>query len=163
MDCEAGERSLSPQPVIAEELSTRLKSLYTSSANKKQCLFIVVWEPGAVHLVTDLTLLLRVLGNLITNAIEASEAGARVTVTVQPKEHETAFLIHNEGVIPELTAAQLFKTRLSTKGPGRGLGMYSVQVFGEQYLGGHVDFESSREDGTVFRFTLPNTPPSRAS
>jgi signal transduction histidine kinase len=38
--------------------------------------------------------------------------------------------------------------------------MYSVQVFGEQYLGGRVDFETSRERGTVFRFVVPNLPPT---
>jgi sensor histidine kinase regulating citrate/malate metabolism len=80
-------------------------------------------------------------------------------VTFRPTETETEFVVHNVGTIPQNAADQLFKRRFSTKGRSRGLGIYAVQVFGEQYLGGHVEFESSLERGTLFRFTLPNQPP----
>jgi hypothetical protein len=32
-----------------------------------------------------------------------------------------------------------------------------MKLFGEQYLGGRVDFSTSSSDGTVFRFILPLT------
>jgi sensor histidine kinase regulating citrate/malate metabolism len=45
---------------------------------------------------------------------------------------------------------QLFQRSFSTKGTGRGIGTYSMKLFGEKYLEGRVDFESTRENGTTF-------------
>mgnify|MGYP006293419399 CR=1 len=37
----------------------------------------------------------------------------------------------------------LFKRSFSTKGVGRGIGTYSMKLFGEKYLKGKVDFKNS--------------------
>ena len=41
------------------------------------------------------------------------------------------------------------------RGDGRGLGTYSMKMFGEKVLKGRVSFSSSPEEGTIFRFSLP--------
>ncbi|MDR3555950.1 MAG: ATP-binding protein [Syntrophobacteraceae bacterium] len=53
-----------------------------------------------------------------------------------------------------LRALCLCGERLPKSGPGRGLGAYSMKLFGEDILGGKVGFTSSEVDGTVFRFSL---------
>jgi signal transduction histidine kinase len=156
--CESGEMKLSPQRITSDVLVADLHAWFDKGASEAQCEFVIKPVHVALNLVTDMPLLMRVLGNLIKNAIEASEPGRAVTLAILARDDSTTFSVHNAGVIPELVAAQLFKSRLSTKGRGRGLGMYAVQVFGEQLLGGHVEFESTNELGTVFRFTLPNAP-----
>ena len=51
---------------------------------------------------------------------------------------------------------RIFQRYYSTKGePGRGLGTYSMKLFGEQYLGGEVRFDTSESEGTVFSLRLP--------
>jgi sensor histidine kinase regulating citrate/malate metabolism len=56
-------------------------------------------------------------------------------------------------VLPEI-ANRIFQRNFSTKAQaGRGVGTYSMKLFGEKILGGKVSFTSSREDGTVFKFT----------
>lgn len=156
LQCESGELKLAPQPVAVDVLTADLKAWFEPIAAARQCHFLIDCKTGALKLVTDIPLLVRVLGNLVSNAIEASAPGATVTLTLCPEELQTVFTVHNPGFIPKDAASQLFKSRFSTKGAGRGLGMYSVQVFGEQYLGGHVDFETSMDQGTVFRFAIPN-------
>lgn len=71
----------------------------------------------------------------------------------------TVFRVHNEGEIPAEVATQIFQRSFSTKAQaGRGIGTYSMKLFGERYLGGQVDFRSSAEDGTVFYIRLPASP-----
>ena len=53
---------------------------------------------------TDEVLLGRVLGNLIKNALEASEPGQTVTLTFEHRRHPL-FSIHNDTIIPEACAA----------------------------------------------------------
>jgi len=51
----------------------------------------------------------------------------------------------------------LFQRSFSSKGSGRGLGTYSMKLFGEKYLDGEVSFESDRIKGTTFTISLPLT------
>jgi signal transduction histidine kinase len=139
-------------------LVTDLKNWFNGMAADKRCEFVVECEATALNLVVDAALLIRVLGNLIKNAIEASKPGSTVTLTIGSEQDRTVFALHNPGVIAPSVAKQLFKSRFTTKGPGRGIGMYTVQVLGEHLLGGRVAFESTEASGTVFRFTLPNAP-----
>jgi sensor histidine kinase regulating citrate/malate metabolism len=54
---------------------------------------------------------------------------------------------------------QIFQRSFSTKGEnGRGIGAYSVKLFGEGYLKGKVAFSSSDPEGTVFSLSLPDSP-----
>jgi nitrogen fixation/metabolism regulation signal transduction histidine kinase len=158
LQCESGEFHPSLRDLPIETLITDLKDLFDPLATARNCQFIVNHANSPCTLRTDRTLLLRVLGNLVKNAFEASPIGKNVTVTIRSLDEQTEFIVHNIGTIPERAAKQLFKRRFSTKGQSRGLGIYAVQVFGEQYLGGHVEFESAEETGTFFRFNLPNQP-----
>ena len=95
------------------------------------------------------------LGNLLKNALEASSAGETVTVGVMPEDDRVAFWVHNAAHMPRDVQLQVFKRSFSTKGSGRGIGTYSIRLFVTRYLHGSVDFESSEENGTIFRVRLP--------
>ena len=45
-----------------------------------------------------------------------------------------------------------FSTKADT---GRGIGTYSMRLFGQRYLGGRVDFTSEEPEGTTFTVILP--------
>ena len=112
---------------------------------------------------TDPTLLGRVVGNLIKNALEASRAGGTVAIRAENLSSQTVISVHNFGVIPREVQLQLFQRSFSTKGgQGRGVGTYSVRLFTEQYLGGEVKFESTDEVGTSFTLVVPNRLPRSA-
>jgi signal transduction histidine kinase len=108
-----------------------------------------------IVLFSDQTLLRRVLGNMIKNALEASPAGETVTLGCQAHNERVMFWVHNSGVILPEARLQIFQRSYSTKGAGRGLGTYSIKLLGERYLRGKVSFTSSSARGTVFKIDLP--------
>lgn len=105
---------------------------------------------------TDSSLLLRVLTNMLTNAFEASTNGDEVKLWVEQGAGCLTFCVWNRQQIAEEVGRRIFQRNFSTKeGAGRGLGTYSMKFFGEQILGGKVNFESSVAGGTTFRFAVP--------
>jgi len=107
-------------------------------------------------LATDPTLVHRILCNMGVNALEASPRGATITLGFRRGGEGHRFFVHNPGVIPDRVALQIFQRSFSTKAKaGRGLGTYAMRIFGENALGGKVDFTSTPEGGTEFYLLLP--------
>ena len=107
-------------------------------------------------MVTDSSLLWRILHNMVLNALEASHGGKPVKVWYDREGAELSFKVWNEGVIAPRVANRIFERNFSTKqGDGRGLGTFSMKYFGESILGGRVAFTSEPSLGTTFSFTAP--------
>lgn len=105
---------------------------------------------------TDFSLLLRVLGNMIVNALEATAAGGMVKIGYERSPETLIFEVWNREVIPADVAKKIFQRNFSTKGDmGRGLGTYSMKLFGEELLKGEVGFTSTPAEGTTFYCRLP--------
>jgi K+-sensing histidine kinase KdpD len=118
--------------------------------------FVVRFSAEASPPVSDQALVLRILTNMVMNALEASVAGGTVAVHYEVLAGAPTFTVHNPGVISRDIAARIFQRSFSTKSePGHGLGTYSMRLMAERYLGGRVSFTSSAEHGTVFALTLP--------
>lgn len=107
------------------------------------------------ELVSDETLLNRILLNMLTNALEASEVGDRVTAGVNLKDGQAVFWVHNNQVISEEYRHKIFIRSFTTKKRGSGLGTHSIKTLTERYLKGEASFETSKEKGTVFSIKLP--------
>lgn len=112
-------------------------------------------ESAAINFASDPTLLTRVLGNMVKNAIEASAPGDMVTMGCREESDHIVFWVHNPTYMPENVRLQVFNRSFSTKGAGRGLGTYSIKYLTEKYLGGHVTFTSTEADGTTFEARYP--------
>ena len=93
---------------------------------------------------------------MIINALEASDEEGVVQVYIKHEDPVLAFYVQNSQVIPEDIGRRIFQRNFSTKvESGRGIGTFSMKLFGEKFLGGQVSFTSSKEEGTIFRFSLP--------
>lgn len=116
-------------------------------------------DPGSqdVVMASDRVLLLRVLCNLVKNALEACRADETITAGCADKDGQVEFWVHNPGAMPREVQLQVFQRSFSTKGQGRGLGTYSIKLLTERYLGGEVSFTTSLEAGTTFRARYPRT------
>jgi hypothetical protein len=113
-------------------------------------------DAPAVDIKTDYSVVLRILSNMISNALDATPEGGQAELFVEHDEKVVRFCVWNSGHIDDSIRKRIFQRNFSTKeGVGRGLGTYSMKYFGEEVLGGRVDYISSREEGTVFRFELP--------
>jgi signal transduction histidine kinase len=104
---------------------------------------------------SDASVIRRIISCMALNALEATAVGGAVTITAHAEDSHVVIEVHNAGEIAAETQLQLFKRSFSIKSStGRGLGTYSMKLFGERYLNGKVSFRSNREEGTVFSFSL---------
>ncbi|MFA5138717.1 MAG: ATP-binding protein [Elusimicrobiota bacterium] len=154
-DLTAAERGeLVPKPVriASKEFLEDLAGLYRSHeiARGKS----IGLDPGSedVQFSTDRTLLSRVLGNMLKNALEASPA---VKAGCRKDGDGLVFWVNNPAVMSEESKLQVFMRSYSTKGADRGLGTYSMKLITERYLKGRVTFESTAEKGTTFFARIP--------
>lgn len=151
---ENGELQIAYAPVEAAALLHTVVMLYGSHPAAMQRT-IKMGEVETVHFSSDPTLVRRVLGNLVKNALEASAPGETVTVGCRAEAGGVRFMVHNTAVMPDSVRLQVFQRSFSTKGSGRGLGTYSVKLLTERYLQGRVTFSSCSGQGTVFHVWLP--------
>lgn len=120
----------------------------------------IVLDPGvpADSIVTDQSLLMRVVGNMIKNALEAEPVGGGIGVGAEKVEGgRFALWVRNPAVMPRRVQLQIFQRSFSTKGEGRGLGTYSIKLLTERFLGGKASFTSREGAGTEFRVTIPGS------
>ena len=111
------------------------------------------------NITTDITLLLRVLQNMVINALEAAESGQVVEIWTEVTNSSITFFVWNQQFIPPDIALRIFQRNYTTKGgDGRGLGTYVMKLLGETYLNGKVGFSSQPESGTTFHVWLPVNP-----
>ena len=152
---ETDQLKLNRKRVDSLELLQQLFRCYNRPELLGQRWLEVAPESASVEFWSDETLMVRVLANMIKNAIEASPEGATVALGCRGEAGRVLFWTHNYGSMPEEVQAQVFQRSFSTKGTGRGLGTYSMKYFTEKYLGGKISFTSTEAEGTTFTAVYP--------
>jgi signal transduction histidine kinase len=103
----------------------------------------------------DLFALGRVFRNLITNAIQATQPGGRVTVTTSREDGSIVVNVADTGSgIPPERLAAIFDDFVTTKRRGLGLGLAISKRIVEQ-LDGTIAVESEVGRGTAFTVRFP--------
>lgn len=155
LEAESGE--LQPQTMEISALETLRQCLLLYTRNKSTHGRRLGLSPDARDAVveTDPVLLRRILINMIKNGLEATPEGGRVDARCAPLDDAVVFSVSNPGFIPEPVQLGIFQRTFSTKGPGRGVGTYSMKLFAESYLNGTVRFTTSPSAGTTFTLSLP--------
>ena len=124
---------------------------------------IVLCNPvGQVDGRWDANGVLRVLDNLVGNAIKYGSEKSPITVSLKCQGDKAGFTVHNQGEpVPPDEQAGLFEpyyrapSALEGGQKGWGLGLSLVKEIVESH-GGQVWLQSSRRDGTTFHVELPN-------
>ncbi len=101
--------------------------------------------------------LLSVLGNLVTNGLQASEEGASVTLRAEQAGDRVSFLVTDRGGgIPASVVSRLGEPFVTTKAPGAGmgLGLFLARTFAEA-CGGQLQLLETSPTGTTLRVELP--------
>ena len=124
----------------------------------KHVLFKTELAASGAMLEVDPLRVRQMVHNLVKNALEATPHGEEVRLACTRGWSSIIFSVHNPGCIPRSVQLQIFQRSFSTKGKGRGIGTYSMKLFGERYLQGRVWFFSSEEKGTTFYLSLPLSP-----
>lgn len=153
---EDGNLQLNIREISLNEIIEIAFKLYERSDHAKYKVFTLQLPEDDIKVKSDKTLLIRCIGNLIKNALEASGPNEPVKVYSYYNDEFAYINIFNNQVIPENVRLQLFQRSFSTKqSKGRGLGLYSVKLIIEQYLMGKVSFVTNDVFGTVFTIQLP--------
>jgi signal transduction histidine kinase len=165
IQAESGALTLQRERASSLQLLRSALDLYRRHPVAQDRRLSIADDAEDTTLVTDRTLLLRVLCNLVKNALEACRAGETVTAGCAAADGRVEFRVHNPGFIPREVQLQIFLRSFSTKGTGRGVGTYSIKLLTERYLQGSVSFTSSPEHGTTFTVCYPlalgdTTPPN---
>lgn len=100
--------------------------------------------------------LVRVVGHLVQNAIDASGAGGRVRLSTYRDGTHAVVEVCDEGggMSEEFVRDHLFKPFRTTKASGMGIGAYESQQYVTE-LGGRIGVESRPGAGTRMRVYLP--------
>lgn len=135
--------------------------------NRKKDVQIIATTPGEVLVEMDEVLIQRLLGNLISNAVDASQPGAEVRVELERLVKTEAardwlrirVIDHGEG-IPKENLERVVTPYFTTKnrgdeGRGFGLGLAICRKIAALH-GGHLTIRSQVKKGTVVQLDLPS-------
>jgi PAS domain-containing protein len=152
---ENNELSVNQVPIQSLAFLRHIAEMYASHDAAEKRRLTIAEQAEDVVFSSDSTLLGRVIGNMVKNALEASQPGQTITLGTRAVGEEIEFWVHNPTWMPEDVQLQVFQRSFSTKGPGRGLGAYSMKLLSQRYLQGDVSFVSSEGGGTTFRARYP--------
>ncbi len=105
----------------------------------------------------DRTQLIRVITNLVKNAIQAvpEVASPRILVSMASEENYVKIMVADNGVgIVDENKDKIFEPKFTTKTSGMGLGLGMVKNIVESYKG-TIDYTSQPGKGTVFTVKFP--------
>jgi signal transduction histidine kinase len=113
------------------------------------------FAPGTLVINGDRFALGRVFRNLITNAIQATESGGRVTIATSRVDGDVVVNVSDTGSgIPADRLSAIFDEFVTTKRRGLGLGLAITKRIVEQ-LDGSITVESEVGRGTAFTLRFP--------
>ena len=114
-------------------------------------------DASEIHLHMDKTQLIRVVTNLLKNAIQAvsdvEKPMINVTVFKHLNEFELTVEDNGQGIDDDLKTL-IFEPRFTTKNSGMGLGLAMTKKIIETY-NGEIDFNSIVGEGTTFSVRIP--------
>lgn len=98
----------------------------------------------------------RVIGHVVQNAVEATDADGKVSVRVSREGSDATIEVRDtgSGMSEEFIRDTLFKPFESTKRTGMGIGMYESREYIRE-LGGRIEVSSQAGKGSTFRIVLP--------
>jgi len=156
---EAGEKTdlriwLDPKS-LAREAVEQIQPLTLS---KEQTLAVRV-DPDLPQVFADSGMILRVLTNLLDNAVKFTPAGGNVTLGVERAGEEILFTVSDTGpgIAPEHHRRifdRFARLENAREFEGTGLGLAYCKLAVESH-GGRIWVESEVDEGSRFKFTLP--------
>ena len=160
---DAGRLEIDRQPHRVGVIVTEALEAMTPLAQEKQLTLARALdeEVETVAALCDRDRLVQVLANLVGNAIKFTDAGGRITISVERRDDALVFAVADTG--PGIAADHLphlfdrFWRVRGKKRDGTGLGLWIVKGLVEAH-GGQVSVDTTVGAGSRFSFTVPVAP-----
>ncbi len=148
---------LHPKPGDLRETLGRSAAQVHPQAEAKQIQIETRLPETAMEFTFDDALLSLALTNLLQNAIDASQPGTTVALTLDELGHEARISVIDQGsgIAPEHIES-VFNPFFTTKTGGTGLGLALVAKIIDEHQG-KITVNSDLGRGTTFEILLPNT------
>ncbi len=162
---EAGAMNLKRERVAVDEIASGVVDDLQARAKKKEITITLSSPEKPFELKTDRSALQRVLFNLTSNAVKFTQTGGAVELLLRRENHVAILEVVDTGIgidpdfLPHLfepfqqESAGLSRTH---EGSGLGLAITSQLV---ALLGGTIDVDSTKGEGTTFTIRLPEKQP----
>ena len=154
---ERNELSVKFRNTNTNSILENIITLYKMLAVKNNVRINLLPSSKNIEFVTDVSLFKRVVSNMLKNAVEASSRGGVVNLWSELIEGQICINVKNDSVMNDDVKLQIFKRSFTTKVTGSGLGTYSMKLLMNRYLKGDISFVSSKETGTIFTASFPET------
>ncbi len=119
------------------ELMEAVVSQYRRHEQAYRKTLTLMETPANLKIMTDESILKRVLGNMIKGALKSTPPAGEVKLWAMERHDSVEFIVHSDGT------------------EGDDIRIYMIRLFTENACGGKVDFTSTEIDGTTFKVTLP--------
>ncbi|RYE25989.1 MAG: HAMP domain-containing histidine kinase [Sphingobacteriales bacterium] len=143
-----------PEVIELNEVLSKAVELYLNEENVK---VIFNDHPTKLKVYADKSQLVRVLANILGNAVQAipDERTGMVTVSLQKQEYSALIIFSDNGNgIDEEIVEKIFQPYFTTKTSGTGLGLAMTKKIIE-FWKGKIWFETQKDKGTTFYIQLP--------
>lgn len=159
---EGGTISVSPEPLdLVLFVEEHLQNMHVLCEKKRLTCFLAKKNPKKCVITTDKNLLGYIVQNIISNAVEYTNVGGKVSVALEEQKDAVLIKIQDTGIgIPKKEQGRIFEkffrasNALTVKPDGTGLGLYIVSE-AVKLLGGEISFKSDEGRGSTFSIKLP--------
>lgn len=166
---EAGQMLMTIEPIEAQRLVLEVMARMLPLAQRHRVKLSTDIQQGLTLVVADSKQIMRVLVNLVHNAIKFTPSGGHIVIGTAPKgdQHTQCFFVRDSGVgIRQEELPRVFERFYKTDrarakagftgpgGGGTGLGLAIARHVVEAH-GGRISAESAVGVGSTFTFTLP--------
>ena len=162
---EGGQMPLNREPISVDQITYRATNRLRAIAESKQIGLELLAAPQLHLIYADGELVLRVLQNLLDNALKFSKVGGKIELRVENTPDNLAeepsavcFAVRDYGIGIELRDQEKIFAKFSQagerRGNGSGLGLTFCKLVVEAH-GGRIWVESTPGLGSTFFFTLP--------
>lgn len=164
---ESGQLSMTIEPVESAQIVREVMARMLPLAQRHRVRLLTDIQYGKTMVAADSKLIMRVLVNLVHNAIKFTPSGGKIVIGTALQKGQQRFFVQDTGVgirtddLPRVFE-RFFKTdRARSKadfigpgGGGTGLGLAIARQVVEAH-GGRIMAESLIGEGSTFTFTLP--------
>jgi two-component system phosphate regulon sensor histidine kinase PhoR len=171
---ESGRLSMTIEPIESAQIVREVMARMLPLAQRHRVRLLTDIQQGKIMVAADSKLIMRVLVNLIHNAIKFTPSGGKIVIGTALQKGQQRFFVQDTGVgirtddLPRVFE-RFFKTdRARSKadfigpgGGGTGLGLAIARQVVEAH-GGRIMAESLIGEGSTFTFTLPIAVPHEA-